>query len=378
MTFHRIYDPERLHALIDAMLLMDADADLNDLLSDIVEAASGLVGARYGAMGVLAKDGETLARFITYGIDEETRASIEAEPRGRGLLGETIHRAQPLRIDNLLTNEMASGFPAHHPTMERFLGVPVRTGDGRIYGNLYLTDRFNGEAFTEEDELLVESFGRAAGLVIDQARLRSHLRELTLSEERERLARDLHDTIIQRLFGVGLALRLTLSTELDEAVRGRINSAIDELDGTIHEIRTTIFEIDQADLRDAPLLGRIAAITNEVGERLNVEVDLEATGNVDVVVGSACGHHAILALREILSNIVRHSNATAIRVEVEVDEDLIVLSVTDNGVGFTAPVGPGQGLRNLTSRARELGGDCVIDSEIGRGTLVRWTANWML
>jgi len=105
----------------------------------------------------------------------------------------------------------------------------------------------DGEPFSEEDQQLTEAFGRAAGLVIDQEMLRSNMRELTLSEERERLARDLHDTVIQRLFGVGLALQTTLNAIVDESVRSRINNVLDELDTTIHEIRTTIFEIDQTE-----------------------------------------------------------------------------------------------------------------------------------
>lgn len=376
MTHHRINDPERLHALIDAILLIDTDCDLNDLLNIIVATASRLVGARYGALGVVGRDGQSLSRFITYGIDETERRAIGHAPLGHGLLGETIHLAQPLRVDSVSAHEKSSGFPAHHPAMERFLGVPVKTGDGHIFGNLYLTDRINGEPFSEEDQMLVESFGRAAGLVIDQATLRGHVRELTLSEERERIARDLHDTVIQRLFGVGLALQLTLSEPLNELIRVRINSALDDLDGTIHEIRTTIFEIDQDELDGATLLERITALVNEVGTRLGVDIDLEVYGDLDRVVSGGCVRHTVQALREILSNIVRHSQASAIGVDVELDNDLIVLNVVDNGVGFNAPVGPGRGLRNLASRARELGGDCIVDSEVGRGTLVRWTAHW--
>jgi GAF domain-containing protein len=239
MAYHRINDPERLHALIDAILLIEADANLDNLLSRIIETASLLVGARYGALGVVAGDGKTLSRFITYGIDEGTKATIGADPHGAGVLGETMRRREPLVIDELSTYPNAVGVPAGHPPMHRFLGVPVTTGDGQIFGNLYLTDPLDGEPFSDEDAQLVEGFGRAAGLVIDQATLRSQLRDLTLSEERERLARDLHDTVIQRLFGAGLALQISLASVLDDDVRTRINNVLDELDTTIKEIRTT-------------------------------------------------------------------------------------------------------------------------------------------
>jgi signal transduction histidine kinase len=376
VAFHRINDPQRLHALIDAMLLIETDANLSDLLRVIVEAASRLVGARYGALGVVTKDGETLSQFITYGIDEHTRAEIGALPHGRGLLGELIHFPEALRLDDLSTHPHSVGFPANHPPMQRFLGVPVRTSNGHVYGNLYLTDRIDGEPFSEEDEQLVDSFGRAAGLVIEQVTLRAHLREFTLSEERERMARDLHDTVIQRLFGVGLSLQLSLMATLDEPTQTRINNCINELDATIREIRTTIFEIDQDELNGTSLLNRVSALTDEVGARLNLDVVLRVSPTVDALASSNCTRHAVQALREILSNIVRHSHATEVSVDVDVDaeEKMIVLSVSDNGKGFSFPVGPGRGMRNLTSRARELGGDCVIDSTPQRGTMVRWTA----
>jgi signal transduction histidine kinase len=376
VAFHRVNDPQRLQALIDAMLLIETDADLTDLLRVIIEAASRLVGARYGALGVVTNDGETLSKFITYGIDEETRVQIGSLPRGRGLLGQIIRFPEPLRLDDLTKHKSSVGFPANHPPMRRFLGVPVRTSDGHVYGNLYLTDRLDGEPFSEEDEQLIDSFGRAAGLVIDQVTLRAHLREFTLSEERERIARDLHDTVIQRLFGVGLSLQLALMAPLDEPTKARINTCINELDATIHEIRTTIFEIDQDELDGTSLLNRVTALTDEVGARLKLHVKQRVSPAIDDVATSACTRHTVQALREILSNIVRHSRATEVSVDVDVDidEKMVVLTVVDNGRGFSTPVGPGRGLRNLTSRARELGGDCVVDSGPSRGTMVRWTA----
>jgi signal transduction histidine kinase len=374
VAFHKINDPARLHALIDAILLIETDADLDALLSLIIETASRLVGARYGALGVIAPDGTTLSRFITYGIDSEERAAIGPEPRGHGLLGEIIRERKTLRIDELAEHPHSSGFPLNHPPMHRFLGVPVAIGDGHIFGNLYLTDPLSDEPFSEEDEQLTEAFGRAAGLVIDQEMLRSNMRELTLAEERERLARDLHDTVIQRLFGVGLALQSSLPAIVDEKVRGRINNVLDELDTTIHEIRTTIFEIDQDRTDDQTLEERVYALSGEVESRLGVLVDVKVASGIGTEVGAQCSQHTVQALREILSNVVRHSEATAVDVKVDIVNDLIEVVVRDNGIGFIPNVGSGRGVRNLSSRARELGGNCTIKSTIGGGTTVRWTA----
>ncbi len=375
MPIHKIRDPERLHALIDAILLIETNADLDALLGRIVETASRLVGAQYGALGVLAGDGETLSRFITYGLDEDRRRAIGAMPRGRGVLGETIRAHAPLRIDDLVGHPGSIGMPANHPVMHRFLGVPVVTGDDHVFGNLYLTDPLGGEPFSEEDALLVAAFGRAAGLVIDQAMMRNQVRDLTLSEERERLARDLHDTVIQRLFGVGLALQMSLPSVTHDDVRARINNVLDELDTTIHEIRTTIFEIDQDQSTGDTLQSRISALSNEVATRLGVRADVKVVENIDTLIGPRCAQHSVQALREILSNVVRHSHASAVQVSVGVKDNLVEVIVRDNGVGFIPNIGPGRGLRNLTSRARELGGDSTINSEIGRGTMVTWTAN---
>jgi signal transduction histidine kinase len=377
MAFHKVHDPVRLHALIDAMLLIETDASLSELLGNIVEAACQLVGARYGALGVVTSDGQTLSQFITYGIDDETRQKIGALPRGGGLLGEVIHEPRTLRVDDIATHPSSVGFPPNHPPMKHFLGVPVETGNGHVFGNLYLTERLDGCPFSEEDGYLIESFGRTAGLVIDQVNLRTHLRELTLGEERERMARDLHDTVIQRLFGVGLSLQLALSLPEADAAKSRINDCINELDITIREIRTTIFEIDQDSIDGLSMRHRITQLSDEAGARLNLTIELNVSPLIDSVASSWCTRNTVQALREILSNVVRHSNATAVTVDVDVDVDggQISLIVIDNGAGFSNPVGPGHGLRNLIARARELGGNCLVESGPGRGTMVRWTAN---
>ena len=226
------------------------------------------------------------------------------------MLGEVIHRDAPLRLENLPAYPGFVGFPPNHPPMTRFLGVPVSTSDGHVFGNLYLTDPLDGEPFDEQDEYVVEAFGRAAGLVIDQTRLRAQLRELTLINERERLARDLHDTVIQRLFGVGLTLQIALGRPMDDAVRDRINHCVDELDITIRQIRTTIFEIDQDDQESGPLSLRIEALADEVRSRLGIAVTVALAPDLDWLVSDHCAHHTVQALREALSNVARHSQAS--------------------------------------------------------------------
>jgi signal transduction histidine kinase len=353
---------------------METDTSLSTLLEQIVATATELAGARYGALGVLARDGQSLSEFITYGIGPVQTAQIGDFPTGKGVLGELITHHEPLRIDDLTHHPRSVGFPPGHPPMRRFLGVPVTSRDGHIWGNLYITEPFDDEPFSYDDQLLLETFGRVAGALIDQSNLRRELRDLSITEERERLARELHDTVIQRLFGVGLGLQVALPNIVDEDARARVNLALDELNDTILDIRTTIFEIDHDHAVDDTLRERVTALTNEVGARLGVRAELDMQAGLSQEVNEHCAHHTIQALREILSNIVRHSKAHHVQVDLGGDGDLLVLRVRDDGVGFDKVSGFGRGLRNLATRANDLGGDCVVDSHVGSGTIVTWTA----
>ena len=375
MAFRNVRDPDRLHALIDAMLLIESDLDLSTLLQSIVGAACELVGARYGALGISNAQDTELTNFITVGLTEEQRRRIGDMPRGHGLLGEVMVKAAPRRSDDLLHDPDAHGFPSGHPVMTTFLGVPVMSRDGTMFGNLYITDRLDGEPFSDDDEALLESFGHAAGLIVDEAQLRDQLRELTLTEERERLARDLHDTVIQRLFAVGLSLQATLVSDLSEPARERISSAVDDLDETIREIRTTIFEIArERTVASAGLRSRVLSIIDEVTNRLSLPVDISFNGPVDTVVGPILSAHVISVLRELLTNAVRHSSADRVEVTIQVNNDSLELRVRDDGVGFSGDATVGRGIRNISERASEVAGHCEIIRGDPRGTIVIWTA----
>ena len=198
--------PRSLRQLLDAVLTVGSDLDLPAMLQRIVEAAVELVDARYGALGVLDESRTRLAQFITVGIDDETHSAIGDLPEGHGILGLLIVDAKPLRLPDLREHPDSYGFPPHHPPMRSFLGVPVRVRD-QVFGNLYLTDKTSAEVFTDVDEELVVGLAAAAGVAIDNARLHARIQELTLVEDRERIARDLHDTVVQRLFATGLSLQ---------------------------------------------------------------------------------------------------------------------------------------------------------------------------
>jgi signal transduction histidine kinase len=161
---------DRLRALLDAGIALNSELSLDALLQRLVETAAELTGARYAALGVLDPSGQALERFLTTGIDEETRNAIGDPPRGRGILGVLIREARPLRLDDIAADPRAVGFPPHHPPMKAFLGVPILQR-GIAYGNLYLTEKAGEESFTEEDLELTQLLAAQAAVAIENARL---------------------------------------------------------------------------------------------------------------------------------------------------------------------------------------------------------------
>ncbi|WP_428985444.1 GAF domain-containing protein [Streptomyces globosus] len=161
---------DRVHSLLEAVVSVGRELDLSQVLRRIVEAAALLVDARYGALGVIGPDGRTLSQFLTVGLTEEEIARIGPLPAGHGILGELIRHPEPLRLTDLGAHDASYGFPAHHPPMRTFLGVPIRVRE-EVFGNLYLTDKNGGMDFDAEDESVISTLSVAAGVAIDNARL---------------------------------------------------------------------------------------------------------------------------------------------------------------------------------------------------------------
>ncbi|KUN00093.1 histidine kinase [Streptomyces yokosukanensis] len=177
---------DRVHGLLGAVLAVGRELDLEHVLRSIVEAAVTLVDAEYAALGVIGPDGTTLSGFHTVGVTERQIAAIGALPEGHGILGELIRHPEPLRLEKLSQHPASYGFPAHHPPMNSFLGVPIRVRD-QVFGNLYLTEKRGGLEFDEEDESVLSTLAVAAGVAIDNARLYedSRLRERLLRANAE-------------------------------------------------------------------------------------------------------------------------------------------------------------------------------------------------
>jgi len=161
---------DRLERLIEAILVVASGLDLDETLQRIVGAAVELTGARYGAMGV-RDEGNGLAEFVYQGIDESTRAEIGDLPRGRGVLGVLIDDPRPLRLTDISAHRASVGFPAHHPEMRTFLGVPVGLRDGRVFGNIYVTEKTDHGQFSDDDEVVIQALSAAAAVAVENARL---------------------------------------------------------------------------------------------------------------------------------------------------------------------------------------------------------------
>lgn len=368
MPFRRIRDTERLQALVAAMLLVGEDIELPAVLRRIVETAVAMVDARYGALGVLDETGSGLAEFVHVGMSDEQVAAIGRLPEGRGVLGLLIKEPKSLRLDDLARHPDRAGFPAGHPLMTSFLGVPV-TVQGELFGNLYLAEK-RGGVFTEEDEAMVASLALAAGLAIDKARVTGRMRDLALAEERERIARDLHDTTIRRLFGVGLTLQSARRILGQPEAGHKLRAAIDELDGTIRQIRATVFAISRPGRRMGgdSLRAEALQVVEEIAEGRGLQVSVEFDGPIDDGIGRHAGEQLLLSVRQAASVAVHLSDVRRLAVEVVVDEEGLLLQVTTDGTGDP----PARELASLEERARLLGGHSRLERPDEGGTRLVW------
>lgn len=362
---------KHLLRLLDAVMAIGSEQSLADALRRITETAAELVDARYAALGVLDESGSRLAEFITVGLDDEETTRIGARPEGHGILGLLILEPKPLRLPDLHAHPDSFGFPPGHPPMTSFLGVPIRLR-GVVYGNLYLTDKADGQVFTDVDQELVVGLAAAAGLAIENARLHEQSRTAGLLDERERIARDLHDDVIQRLFATGLSLQAVAQT-VSEPAAERIIRAVDDLDVSIRQVRSTIFELHSPLSVRLSLRSDIVGVCEESVKAIGFKPSCDIEGPIDSAVDETTHGHLLLCLREALSNVARHARASTVQVNVSVDDGRLSLRVADDGVGYVPT--PGQrssGLENMRVRAEARGGAFSIEARPVGGTLTTW------
>ncbi len=356
----------RLAQMVEGAAAVAGQTDLTAVLWTTVETAMDLTGAKYGALGVIGEH-STLIQFLHVGIDPDLAAKMGDPPRGRGVLGTITRMATTMRLDRLSDHPDYIGFPDHHPPMESFLGVPIRIGDA-VFGNLYLTEKKSG--FTIDDEALVEALAVIAGSAISTARLQRRLRRVAVVEDRERIARDLHDAIIQDLFAVGLSLQALGHNIKDEAVHSGLDEAVGRLDESIAALRRYIFDLRPPVWTRRNLRLELADLVGQLAGPYGADVDVHVSKEAAELPGTAVDD-ALQMIREALSNALRHSGATKISVTIEEGADCVLISVTDDGDGFDpSTVSKGMGLDNLRSRADKARGSTTINTSPGQGTTV--------
>jgi len=372
-AYDRIEDPATLRRLLEASLLLESNLDLSGLLSHIVEEALSLANARYGALAVLDTTGKEVVEFLVSGLypDEEATLLEGPLPTGKGVLGLLIDDPRPIRIRTIGDHPASVGFPPGHPPMTSFLGAPIKVRD-KVYGNLYLTEKIGVDEFTADDQAVIEALALAAGIAVENARLHQRAGEIAVYEERDRMARDLHDGVIQRLFAIGLSLQGT-AAQAGRSVASSIGGVVDDIDETIRQVRATIFELGSAG-RGMGIRSNVLALVEEVQPALGFDVPVEFSGPIDAAVSDEVAEQLLATLREALSNVARHARATRASVTVALVSRECRLEIRDDGRGFVGGPSPdgGMGLPNMRSRAEFLDGSFEVVQPPGGGTTIVW------
>lgn len=362
---HAELDNAQLRALLEATLAITANLSLTETLKRIVTVAAQLSEAQYAALGVPNETGDLLAEFVTTGLTPEAEARIGHRPRGHGILGVILRDGQSLRLHDLRQHPRSYGFPPNHPPMASFLGVPI-THKGRRLGNLYLTNKFNAEAFTDSDQQVIELLATHAGLAIENAQLYTKVQHLSVVEERQRIGMDLHDGVIQSIYAVGLTLEYVGAQLTDgdlQGARERLASAMEALNATIRDIRAYILDLRPRRFEGDNLVIGLERLLTEFKANTLMSVEFIAEAEAD----SALRPEARLALfhiaQEALSNAAKHSRASRVEIRLTAEPHWVILRLADNGRGFDPQQverRAGHGLMNMRDRMLGLGGDLTI------------------
>lgn len=342
------------------------------VLERVADAARTLTHAPYGAVGVPDGHGG-FSRFVTAGIEDEQAAAIGPLPRTHGLLGLLLSASEAYRVADVRRDPRFEGWPAAHPEMGPFLGVPV-AGDGGTTGAIYVTrDSGDGE-FTGADQARLELLAAHAAVAMDNARLWERSRELVLAEERERLARDLHDAMTQRLFSLRLTAQTAAGLVVDDpqAAGAHLTTIAELASESLAELRALLVDLSPADVTRHGLGQALTSHAELLRRAHHVPLRLEV--HVEVEPGRRTQREVLRVAQEALANAVRHADAQHLSVALRSDTAGVRLTVSDDGRGFD-PSDPALrstrlGLTSMRHRARALGGRLRIDSAAHAGTTV--------
>jgi len=370
-----------IEAISAAVLAMSKHLEVREVLQRIVASARTLIGAQYAALGV-PDDNGGFAQFVVDGISDEQWRAIGPLPRQHGILAAMLHEATPERLADVRKDPRFGGWPAAHPEMADFLGIPIADGD-EILGAIFLANKHSleneepGGGFTAEDEHMLRILASHAAIALTNARLYERSRELTLVGERARIAHELHDAVSQKLFSLRLTAQAASALIARDPDRARAElaqvaalaaEAADELRSVVVELRPAALDED----------GLLPTLVSQV-DVLNRAHSATVTFDHDRVhaLPSAQEEAVLRVAQEALHNALRHSGATTVRVELRAaagEGRGARLTVSDDGRGFAPEqvrrAGRHLGLVSMRDRAAGAGGALRIESAPGKGTVV--------
>ncbi|MBT2456935.1 GAF domain-containing sensor histidine kinase [Streptomyces sp. ISL-86] len=371
-----------LAAISTALLAMSRRLEVRDVLRTIVASARELLDAEYAALGV-PDDHGGFAQFVVDGITEEQWRRIGPLPRQHGVLAAMLHQDGPERLADVRKDPRFGGWPPAHPEMSDFLGLPIRDGE-EILGALFLANKRGladkrgapggRQGFTDEDEELLSLLAQHAAIALTNARLYERSRELTIAEERSRLAHELHDAVSQKLFSLRLTAQAAAAlVDRDPArAKGELQQVAALAAEAADELRAAVTELRPAALDED---GLVATLRNHV-RVLDRAHTAQVTFTCDGVRAlPATQEEALLRVaQEALHNALRHSGADRVEVTLTRRAAGAVLTVTDNGSGFSPSTvrraGRHLGLVSMRDRASGVGGRLGVHSEPGTGTTI--------
>jgi nitrate/nitrite-specific signal transduction histidine kinase len=370
-----------LLALHEAGLDIAGELSLETVLQKVVDLATSLIGARYGALSLPGPE-RGIDSLITSGLTPEERARIGPLPVGHGLLGVVLEQRAPLRLADVQADPRAIGVPPGHPRMRSLLAVPILSG-GRVLGNLYLAEKTGGAEFNAEDEDTLTRFATQAALAIENARLHRRVRDLAITEERERIAREMHDSLAQVLGYVmtkAQAVQELLRRGQTDKAAAQVSQLNDAARAAYADVREGILALRTSVGSERGLLDALQEFLDRWKEQSDVDAELSVCpeGKCLDQLSPVAELQLLRIVQEALANVRKHADAKHVQVSISEDLESIQTVIADDGRGFD-PESPSRdghepmphfGLATMRERAESVGGTLRISSTPSSGTQV--------
>lgn len=365
-----------LLVLHQATLSIARRLDLNAVLQGVVDEARHLFGARYGALAYLGDDG-SIEAFITSGITPEERRLIGPEPEGHGVLGVVLKEGESLRLGKVRDHPRSVGFPPNHPVINALLAVPIRS-QGGVLGNLYIAGSDEAYQFEPSDEETLNRFAAVAAVAIENARLHRQVQALAITEERQRIAREMHDSLAQVLGYVNAkaqAAQVLLEAGQPDRASAQLQQMAEMARTAYADVREGILSLRTSLDSGRGFVDTLKDYLDAWREQGGVAVELEADDDVEWRLSALAEVQLLRIVQEALTNVRKHANASRVRIRLWCEADSLVTTIEDDGEGLPDDDRglrgvPRFGLSTMRERTESLGGTFEIASQAGQGTRI--------